>query len=101
MRNVERGSSQVPLVICIVLLLVAAFFAYDEHGKRVSIENRLKGIQSAAADPDSPGTPSDDAIKGLIGKGLEGPASTVRLRDLGSIDLEARQRDLDSLALDA
>jgi hypothetical protein len=85
MRNVERGSSQIPLVICIVLLLVATFFAYDEHGKRTTIESRLKGIQDAAREPEASATPSDADIKSLLDRAHTGPASTVRLRDLAEV----------------
>jgi hypothetical protein len=65
MRNAERGASQIPLVICIVLLLVAAFFAYNQYSERESIQKRLDDIVGAATSPSAP-SPSDADIKQAI-----------------------------------
>jgi hypothetical protein len=65
MRNEERGASQIPLVICIVLLLVAGFFAYTQYSERESMENRLNSILDAAKT--AAGTPPQDGdVKQLI-----------------------------------
>jgi hypothetical protein len=48
MRNAERGASQIPLVICIVLLLVAGFMAYNQYEAASAFEGRLTRIKEAA-----------------------------------------------------
>jgi hypothetical protein len=68
MRNAERGASQIPLVICIVLLLVAGFFAYSQHGDREAAENALAKIREAAKDPTDPAPPGDGTIINYITK---------------------------------
>ena len=65
MRNAERGASQIPLVICIVLLLVASFFAYTQYSDRESAEARLNGILEAAKNPAAL-NPGDGDVKALI-----------------------------------
>lgn len=78
MRNAERGASQIPLVICVVLLLVASFFAYSQYGDRESLEARLNSIQEAAKVA-SGTNPSDSDVKELL-KFARGPAKDQRQR---------------------
>jgi hypothetical protein len=79
MRDVERGASQVPLVICIVLLLVAAFFAYNQYGEREALETRVNKIVESAKDAQDPGMPSDSKVIDLI-KFARGPATKYKTR---------------------
>lgn len=78
MRNAERGASQIPLVICIVLLLVASFFAYTQYSERESMESRLNGIIEAARVP-SGTPPSDSDVKEKL-KFANGIAKDYRQR---------------------
>jgi hypothetical protein len=84
MRNSERGASQVPLVICIVLLLGATGWAWHEHGERESLKNQLNDIR-AAGKPDGSANVSDARIKELIRAGLTGPKEALRLEDLSKV----------------
>jgi hypothetical protein len=78
MRKAEQGASQVPLVICIVLLLVAGFFAYTQYGERQSVEAQLNGILAAATPPT--GTPATVAdVKDKLRFAM-GPAKDYRQR---------------------
>ena len=54
MHDPERGGSQIPLVICIILLLIAGFFAYSQYGDREAAEKDLNEILAAAGDSASP-----------------------------------------------
>lgn len=66
MRNRENGASQIPLVICIVLLLIAGFFAYNQYSEREAVETRLNSIVATARAPEDASLPSDDKVKSLI-----------------------------------
>ena len=77
MHDPERGGSQVPLGIAILLLLVAGGIAYSEYDARVAAEKDLDEILAAASDGASPSKSKGDAI-----------ACITRVRDLC-----ARQED--------
>jgi hypothetical protein len=66
MRNSERGGSQMPLVICIVLLLVAGFFAYHQYGYASDLEGKLNTILDAAKEPSAVAPPQAPEVIRLI-----------------------------------
>ena len=72
MRHRESGSSQIPLVICIVLLLIAGFFAYSQYAEREAVELRLNAIVETAKNPADVNPPGDATVKSHISfaKGL-------------------------------
>jgi len=85
MRNAERGASQVPLVICVFLLLIAGFFAFDENSKRTIAEERLNKITAVAKDPDSSSPATDQKVMDLIRDGQKGPAAVIRLGEIAEV----------------
>src|SRR5258706_7100534 len=62
MLNSDRGASQVPLVICIVLLLVAGFFAYNQYSQATDLETKLNTILDAAKEPSAVAPPQASEI---------------------------------------
>ena len=66
MRNAERGSSQIPLVICIFLLLGAAFMAYSQYTDNQALDARIKRLQDSARSGESTMAPSDQAIMDYV-----------------------------------
>lgn len=66
MRHRESGSSQIPLVICIVLLLIAGFFAYSQYTEREAFETRLNAILDVAKNPGDVNPPADGKVKDMI-----------------------------------
>ena len=79
MRNREHGAGQLPLVICIVLLLIAAVFAYMQYSDKETLTSRLTFIQSAAKEEGTAGMPSDRQIVDLI-QFAKGPAKDAKAR---------------------
>lgn len=79
MRNRERGASQIPLVICIVLLLIAAVFAYTKYGEAESLDARVNSFLNAAKDKDAPTPPGDGAVRDLIEQ-AKGPLREAKIR---------------------
>jgi hypothetical protein len=79
MRNRERGASQLPLVICIVLLLIAAVFAFMQYSDKETLTARLTTIQTAAKEEGVAGLPSDRQIIDLIDF-AQGPARDAKAR---------------------
>jgi hypothetical protein len=90
MRNAERGASQIPLVICIVLLLVAGFFAYNQYEAASELEGRLSRIKDSAK---TTGTlqPDDSEVMRHIGFAV-GLGSKLRTR-LDEVGVETGSRD--------
>ena len=85
MRNTERGGSQIPLVICIVLLLVAGFFAYDQYGKAESANASLAKILNSAKDEGSPAGTEQGAIRLITYAKGPGIAYKTRLDEMGDL----------------
>ena len=93
MRNRERGASQIPLVICIVLLLIAGVFAYTKYSEAESLEGRLNQILDAAKEKDAATPPSDSTVKDLL-RQIRGPIREAKgrldevLAETGGVDEE-------------
>jgi len=79
MRNREHGASQLPLVICIVLLLIAGVFAFTQYSEKDDLAARIARIQAAAKDEAVAGMPSDGQIIDFI-KFARGPLKDARQR---------------------
>jgi hypothetical protein len=79
MRNRENGATQIPLVICIVLLLIAAVFGYSQYGEAQALEARLNSIVLEAKDKDATTPPSDNQVKDLI-RNAKGPLRDAKSR---------------------
>ena len=96
MRNAERGASQIPLVICIVLLLVAGFFAYNQYSERADLEKSLNEIRAVAQRPGDPSPPRDDQIKNYITFAMgTGAKYSARLDELAPLTGGAEEEDLE------
>ncbi|MCK6480432.1 MAG: hypothetical protein HUU06_05520 [Planctomycetaceae bacterium] len=100
MRHRESGSSQIPLVICIVLLLIAGFFAYSQSTEREAAEVALKAIRDTAKASGDVNPPGDGKIKDMItfAKGL-GSQQKARLEDI-AVEVGARDEGNPDLVVD-
>jgi hypothetical protein len=79
MRNRERGASQIPLVICIVLLLIAGFVAYSQYGEAQTLEARLTAILNSAKGKDDANPPGDATVREMLER-VKGPLANAKAR---------------------
>ncbi len=85
MRNPERGASQVPLVVCIVLFVVAAGWGYSQYSERESTSATLAKITDAAKAGDSTQTASVAEVLDQIAAGKRIPSARTQLQAVAEV----------------
>jgi hypothetical protein len=86
MRDGERGGSQVPLIVCIVLLLAAGVWGYSQYSELEETRAALESIRNAARGPAATTPPTDETIRSHIAFAIgRGSQLRTRLEEIGAI----------------